>query len=204
MILMLTPFKKNKLVNIGQNRLFEKHGSRKSGLILELAKTETSGIFRFLHWKHHISGKTALNGRKSVESRNQFPKVDPLACGLGMSVGARWARKTLLGKQALANFSATLGISLTFLDVFQKSFGRNAEHRGEGKTILRDKGRNTFRPLGPFIHSSIHPLIKHTLLTNHVLSIVLSAAANSAASRGSRTQTGAKKEKYPERNLFKV
>ena len=98
-----------------------------------------------------------MNGRKSVESRNQFPKVYPLACGLGMLVGARQARKTILGKQALANFSATLGISLTFLDVFQKSFGRNAEHRGEGKAILRDKGRNIFRPLGPFIHSSIHP-----------------------------------------------
>lgn len=91
-------FLKYKLVNIGQNWLFEKHGFRKSGLILELAKMETSGIFRFLHWKHHISGKTTLNGRKSVESRNQFPKVDPLACGLGMLVGARWARKTLLGK----------------------------------------------------------------------------------------------------------
>ena len=165
---------------------------------------ETSGVFRFLHWKHHTSGKAALNGRKSVESRNQFPKVYPLACGLGMLVGARRARKTILGKQALANFSATLGISLTFLDVFQKSFGRNAEHRGEGKAILRDKGRNIFRPLGPFIHSSIHPFIKHTLLPNHVLSIMLSAVANSAASRGSQTQTGAKKENYPERNLFKL
>lgn len=43
--------------------------------------------------------------------------------------------------------------------------------------------------LGLWGHSSIHPFIRHTLLTNHVLSIVLSATANSAASRGSRSQT---------------
>ena len=104
----------------------------------------------------------------------------------------------------MANFSATLGISLTFLDVFQESFGRNTEYGREGRAILRDKGRNTFRPLGPFIHSSIHPFIRHMLLTSHVLSIVLSTTANSAASRGSWTQTGSKKEKYSERNLFKV
>lgn len=156
----------------------EKHGFRKFGLILELAKLE---IFRYIP-AHPLKASyfwVSSFERKSVENRDQLPNIDSLVCSVWMTVSSRQARKVILGLQALANLSVTFSISLSLLDFFPKCSSRNVPHRWEGRTsseinLGTDSGLWSHSFFTHFIHSFfIHSFIKHMLLTDHVLNTVL-------------------------------